>query len=95
LSLISDFGDLENLYVSLDKVSGKLKEKLLADKDKAFMSKDLAMIRKDVPFSLKLDDLRFHYNREKTIEILEELGFKSLTDRLPREEEKNNLRLAI
>ncbi|MGA1846415.1 DNA polymerase I [Deferribacter abyssi] len=39
--LISEFGSLENLYENLDKIKGKLKDKLLAGKDDAFFSRSL------------------------------------------------------
>ncbi len=44
LSLIEQFGDLETLYERVEELKGKLKEKLVEDKDSAFLSKTLATI---------------------------------------------------
>ena len=57
LKLISQFHSVEGVYDHLDEVSGKkLKEKLGMNKDSAFLSKQLATIRCDVPLSYTLDD---------------------------------------
>ncbi len=51
---------------------------LIEHRDEAFMSKDLAMIRKDYEFDLSLDDFRISFDKEKAKEQFEKYGFKSL-----------------
>jgi len=47
--LINDFGSLDNLYENLDTLpKGKLKEKLVADREKAFLSRTLISLREDL-----------------------------------------------
>lgn len=46
ISLLAKYGTLDDLYANIDSVTGKTKEKLLADKDNAYMSYDLATIYK-------------------------------------------------
>ncbi|MGE4496993.1 MAG: DNA polymerase I [Deferribacterales bacterium] len=43
--LLAEFGTLEGVYENIDKVKGKLKEKLEADKEKAFFSRELATLQ--------------------------------------------------
>ncbi len=51
---------------------------LIEHRDEAFMSKDLAMIRKDYEFDFGLDDFRISFDKEKAKEQFEKYGFKSL-----------------
>ena len=51
--------------------------------DNAFLSKKLAAIKRDVPLELTLDDLRQKtLNKDQLKKYFEELGFKSLVERL-------------
>ena len=49
LKPLQQFSSLEEPYANLDKVQGKLRERLAQYKDQAFLSKELATIRCDVP----------------------------------------------
>ncbi len=94
LKLIKEFENLENLYFSLNKVaSERLREKLKEEKEKAFLSKELATIRRDKDFPFNLGDFYFDYKKERLSLVFEGLGFSSLINRLP--EEKVNLELGI
>ena len=44
----------------------------------AFLSKDLAQIRRDYPITDNLDDFKLNINKEKAGEQFEKYGFKSL-----------------
>ncbi|MGN0163273.1 MAG: DNA polymerase I [Candidatus Ornithomonoglobus sp.] len=52
--LIAQFSTIENMYEHIDEanVSAKIKEKLLSDKDNAFLSKKLAQIDINVPIEI-------------------------------------------
>lgn len=93
ISLLSKYGSLDNLYANIESVTGKTKEKLLADKDNAYMSYDLATIYKEVPLDFTLEDCKYEINdKSKLAGILEELEFHSLLRKLDLEslvEEKN------
>lgn len=60
-SLIEQFDNLENLYENLDNpnINKNLKEKLLASKDVAFMSKTLATIKTDCDIDTNLQHYKF------------------------------------
>lgn len=75
-NLISEFKSLEGIYKHLDRVQGKLQEKLKASQEIAFLSKELATLD-EVPLDAKLDDLVFpEPNREKLFAIFNDLEFR-------------------
>ncbi len=83
VKLIREFGSLENLYANIDKVKGKLREKLLQDKENAFLSKKLATILYDAPVPFDPDALvRSEPDNDILRKIFEELEFRSLLRRL-------------
>lgn len=83
ISLLAKYGSLDELYNNIDSVSGKTKEKLLADKDNAYMSYDLATIYREVPIDFTLEDCKYKFiNNDKLRAILEELEFHSLLKKL-------------
>jgi len=95
IKLLNQFQNIENLYNCLDKevdINEKLKEKLIQQKDKAFLSQYLARIKKDVPIKIDYKELEWgDYNEKDFIDCLEELGFKSLVKRFQKMQEKNKL----
>jgi DNA polymerase-1 len=54
LKLILEYGSLDNLYRHIDEIKGKQKELLVSDKDNAYLSRDLATIRRDADIELDL-----------------------------------------
>lgn len=79
LKLLQEYNSVEGIYVNIDKIGGKLQEKLLADKDSAFMSKQLATIYKEVPLNVDLNDIKYSGPVvNELIKTYEELEFYSL-----------------
>lgn len=79
ISLLAKYGTLDDLYANIDSVTGKTKEKLLADKDNAYMSYDLATIYKEVPLDFTLESCKYNgIDQKKLASILEGLEFHSL-----------------
>lgn len=70
MMLIAEYKTIENLYEHIDDISGKLKEKLLNDKENAFFSKKLATIYKDIDFNMNFEDIKI---KEKDINSLNNL----------------------
>ena len=79
LNLLHEYGTLEGIYENIDKIKGKTKEKLENDKDKAFMSKEIATIYREVPLDIKdLENIRYTPLDGKELEgLYEELEFYS------------------
>ncbi len=97
LKLIKEFGSLDNLYAKLEKgceINDSLKKKLLSEKKKALLSRELVKIKKDVPVNFKLERCIFgRYNKEEVAKIFDEYQFKTLIPRLSELEDRSNLEL--
>ena len=86
LSLIQRYGSIENLYEKIengeDDLKGKQREKIVNNKELAFMSKTLGTINLQVPISDTLEDFKVEeWNKEKVLEIFKKLNFKRYIDR--------------
>ena len=77
LKLISDFGDLDSIYASLpsDKIGKSVNVKLAENKDKAYLSRDLARICTDVPLENNFEDFLYTGFGEGAYELFAELEF--------------------
>lgn len=101
LKLIKEFGSIESLYLKLEKgevdLPQKIKEKLFNDKEKAFLSRSLGEIKKDVPVEINLKDCEWGgYDKKEVVNMLKDFGFNSLIKNIVPEEEKSvgqNLKL--
>ena len=78
---IAEFGSMENLLNNTDKLKGKLKEKVEANKEKGLLSKKLATIILDVPIEFNPIEFKFEVkNTEDLKKIFLELEFRRLID---------------
>lgn len=82
--LIDKYGTVENIYKHIDEIDkAGIKKKLEADKENAFLSKDLATIHYEVPIEFDFEHAKFSDpDYEKLKEILFELEFKSIYAKL-------------
>jgi len=86
--LIKKYGGIENIFAKLKE--GKIEAKpriielLKEGEEEAQFSKTLAEIRRDAPIDFFLEKISWkeRFDKEKTRPILNELGFRSLIDRL-------------
>ncbi|HRW12799.1 MAG TPA: DNA polymerase I [Syntrophomonas sp.] len=80
IKLIKAYGSLENLYEHIDEISGKkLKENLLTYRDQAYLSRDLATIRREVEMGAALDDFAVReMQRAELSALFKKLEFKGL-----------------
>ena len=60
LKLIQDYKTLDNLYNHIEMISGKLKEKLIEDKENAYLSYRLATINRNAPLDINISDVVYH-----------------------------------
>jgi len=77
LKLLQEYKTLDGIYENIDKISGKLKEKLVNDKDNAYMSYDIATIYKQVPIDIVIDDYKYLGVTDSLNKMYEELEFYS------------------
>jgi DNA polymerase I len=85
LKLIQDYKTIDNLYNHLDDVKGKLQEKLISDKESAYLSYELATIDKNVPLDINISDVKLNKSTPELNKLYEELEFYSF---LKKEEQK-------
>lgn len=85
-SLLQQYGTVENIYDHLDAVTpARAKTALEANRDMAFLSKDLVTIRLNVPVDVTWDQCAIHqYDRDRVLALFDELDFKQLRNRLPQ-----------
>ena len=57
LKLLNEYETVDNVYEHIDEIKGKLKEKLVTDKEKAFLSKYLATIKTDADIPFTIDEI--------------------------------------
>lgn len=80
--LIAQFQHVETLYDRIGEVKGKkLQEKLADNKDKAFLSKELATICCSVPVEYSLDMFLPQPRKEDVSALFRSLGFKNMLAR--------------
>lgn len=76
--LLVQYGSLENVYENIDQIKGKQKEKLLNDKENAFMSKELATIYTSMDFPFTIQDCKFDGYDEKVNDFYQKYEMRSL-----------------
>jgi len=88
------YGNLEGIYENIEKLSeipgiGKgLIKNIIEDKELAFLSRKLAVIKTDIELDFNLEEMRYKRDLNKLIELCKELNFKSYIKKFTFELEK-------
>jgi len=78
---LAEFGSMENLLANTDKLKGKLKEKIEANKEMGVLSKELAKILLDVPVEFNAKDFELEKPDMQLVgKIFEELEFRRMRE---------------
>lgn len=79
LTLLNDYSDLDGVYKNLEKIKGKLNERLTENKDMAYLSKELATIdvNVDIDYDINKCAYAFPFNNEVR-EYFSFMGFNTL-----------------
>ena len=94
LKLLHEYKTLDGIYENIDKIKGKLQEKLINDKDNAYMSYDLATIVTDVPLEIQLEDTKYlGENLDELNKLYEDLEFYSFLKKKQKREEKLEVKI--
>ena len=81
--LIAKYGSIEGLYENTADLKGKQKEKVEANKEQAFLSKELVTIALDCPIQFEREDFLFRENKGESLKsLLVDLEFRRLTTKL-------------
>ncbi|PCJ21235.1 MAG: DNA polymerase I [Candidatus Cloacimonadota bacterium] len=83
IKLIKEYQTLENLYDHVDEIKGKLKDKIIADKELAFISQELAEIKLDIEIPFNLEDIPFELKpNDRCKELLNLFEFSSFSKKI-------------
>ena len=93
LSLIQKYGSIEKLYDAIEKgkddLKGKQREKIIENKDLAYLSKTLGTINLEVPIKDSLEDFKVEeWDKKKVLELFKELNFNRYIERFSLKEEE-------
>ncbi len=87
--LITAYGNLEGIYENIDEIKGKQKEKLLTDRENAFISRELATVKKELNVEYDKNKLKFEEKDfDSLLKLYEELDFKRFSKAIQEEREK-------
>jgi DNA polymerase-1 len=90
--LMAQYGTLEALYEHVDELKGKQRENIEAGRDQAFASRELVIIKTDVPLDIAPGDCdRKPWDPARVREAFTKLGFLSLIDETGVAEKKETL----
>ena len=87
LSIVQEYGSIDNLYKELEEgqavsIKGKTREKILENKDLAYLSKELGTINLEVPIDEKIEDLKKkEWDNNAVLNKFKELKFNRYIER--------------
>ena len=84
--LLQTYGSLDGIYEHIDDIKGATQRKLIDGRESAYLSRNLATIRRDMPITLDLSMCVAHdYDREKVEALFRRYEFRSLVDQLNKQ----------
>lgn len=89
LTLLQQYANLDEIYAHLDQIPGRVRTLLEKDREKAYLSRQLATIRTDLPVMLSLEKARTdQINLAGVGGFFQQLEFRSLLPRLKKLENR-------
>ncbi len=87
IALLGEYQNLDNVYAHLSDITGAVQKKLEADKEKAFLSRELGIIKRDVPLDAfdYADAAVANMTFASAKKMFQKLNFTSLLKRLPQD----------
>ena len=94
LSLIKKYETIDNLYKMIDEgtddLKGKQREKIVDNKELAYLSRTLGTINLEVPIDDNLESLKVEeWDKPKVLKLFKELNFNRYIERFGLDEENN------
>lgn len=97
-SLITKYKNLDTIYNALDSgeelegIKGKLKEKLVENKDLAYLSRELGTIYKEVPLAITIEDIkRVEPNNDELYNLFAKLQLKKFIESMNLKANENKV----
>ncbi len=96
LKLLKEYKTIDGIYKNIESIKGKIKEKLVNDKENAYKSYELATIVKNVPMEININDIKIKEpNIEKLNNLYEDLEFYSFLKKLNKNDKQTALEIKI
>ena len=91
LALLNKYKNIENIYENIGEIpeldirgAARVQRLLEENKNNAFLSRELATIKKDAPIDLDFNESEFwNFDNDQVIEVLKDLELMSLINRIP------------
>ena len=85
--LLKQYDTIEGIYSHIDELKGAVRQRLVEGEALAYLSRDLATIRQDVPVQIQLPACVAHdYDQQAVLELFRELEFRQFSERLLAED---------
>ena len=99
LDIVKQYKSIDKLYKAVeagtDTLKGKLRERVVENKDLALLSRTLGTINTEVPLDEKVEDLKIReWDNEKVFEKFKELNFNRFIDRFNLQTEQKEKELS-
>ena len=95
VKLLKQYGTLEEIIANMDKIKGKLGERIRLHYQSAILCKKIATIKTDVPFHFTLDEIKYQgVHEEEMLAFLRELELHSLIKRFNKTANKQATKVA-
>ena len=85
LKLLKEYKSLDGIYENIDNIKGSLHDKLVNDKDNAYMSYEIATIYKEVPMEINIPDIKYLGPTDNLASLYEDLEFYSFLKNIKKE----------
>ena len=95
LKLLKEYKTLDGIYENIDSIKGSLHDKLVVDKDNAYMSYEIATIYKEVPLEINISDIKYLGPNDNLATMYEELEFYSFLKNIKKEVKEEKLEYKV
>ncbi|MGH8871759.1 MAG: DNA polymerase I [Acidimicrobiia bacterium] len=77
--LVADYGDLDNLYLSVTELTPKLRESLAAHREQVFLNRELMRLVDDMELGVEIEELHTReWDRHQVKDLFDSLEFHSM-----------------
>ena len=96
INLIKEYEDIEGIYKNIDKIKGKMKEKLEQNEAQAYLSRTLGTIDIQAPIEKNLDEMKIvDWDNGKVVELFTKLKLNRFMERFGLEKKQEEKKIEV
>ena len=96
IKLLQEYKSLDGVYDNIDNIKGAVHDKLVQDKDNAYMSYDIATIYREVPIDTNFENIKYTgETTDELIDIFNDLDFHSFLRKTAKPIETNDIKYEV